>query len=104
MSKVKYWGVTVLIGLLLCIAYWWATIDDRSDPLNNPVVFIYSDNSMLSWFNLSIKNGKVKGNLYQHKVIEEIGEVPVIEKKTYPLTGKVTEKGYEFRVQRARTS
>ncbi|MFJ8248064.1 hypothetical protein [Peribacillus asahii] len=100
MKKLKYWGVAVVIGLLIGVAFWWATSEgkDRKDPLNQSDAFVYSDNGILSLFELTSQKGKVEGTLHQQKIIEEAGKVPFIEEKKSPLTGEITEKGYEFKV------
>ncbi|MDF2854351.1 MAG: hypothetical protein K0Q87_202 [Neobacillus sp.] len=92
--------MTVVIGLLIGVAFWWATsgVKDRKDPLNQSDAFVYSDNSILYWFDLTSQKGKVEGTLHQQKIIEEVGKVPLMEEKKFPLTGETTEKGYEFKV------
>ena len=100
MKRLKYWGVTAVIGLLIGVAFWWATseVKDRKDPLNKSDAFVYSDNGILYWFELTSRKGKVEGKLHQQKFIEEIGKEPFMEEKKFPLTGETTEKGYEFKV------
>ncbi|MEK3886885.1 hypothetical protein [Bacillus sp. FSL K6-3431] len=102
MKKLKYWGVAALalIGLLIGVAFWWAAseVKDRKDPLNQSDAFVFSDNSILYWFELTSRKGKVEGKLHQQKIIEESEKDPFIEEKKSPLTGETTEKGYEFEV------
>lgn len=100
MKKLKYWGVTVVIGVLIGVAFWWAIseVKDRKDPLNQSEAFVYSDNGILYWFELTSQKGKVKGTLHQQKIIEEVGKVPFMKEKRSSLTGETTEKGYEFKV------
>ncbi|USK87489.1 hypothetical protein [Peribacillus asahii] len=100
MKKLKYWGVAVVIGSLIGVAFWWATSEekDQKDPLNQSDAFVYSDNGILYWFELTSQKGKVKGTLHQQKIIEEVGKVPFMEEKKSSLTGETTEKGYEFKV------
>ncbi|CAM3938638.1 hypothetical protein [Mesobacillus zeae] len=100
MKKLKYWGAAAVIGLLIGVVSRWATTEmkDRKDSLNKPDAFMYKDNGILYWFELTSRRGKVEGQLHQQKIIEEIGEVPFIKEKKYPLNGDTTEKGYEFKV------
>ncbi|USK62544.1 hypothetical protein [Peribacillus asahii] len=100
MRKLNYWGIAVVIWLLIGVAFWWATseVKDRKDPLNQSDAFVYSDNGILYWFELTSQKGKVEGTLHQQKIIEEVGKVPLIEEKKFPLTGETTARGYEFKV------
>jgi hypothetical protein len=101
MNKSKAWGVAAAIGILIGITFWWTTsvMEDRKDPLNKSDAFVFCDNGRLYWFELSSRGGKVKGQLHQQKIIEEIGKPPVMKAKKYAVTGKTTEKGYEFKVK-----
>jgi hypothetical protein len=103
MKKLKYWGVPAVIVLLIASTIWWgiSKVDDRKDPLNKPDAFVYSDNGILSWFDLTSQKGKVEGTFFQQKIIEEIGKVPILEEKKFPLIGETTESGYEFRIKNA---
>lgn len=98
MKKIKYSVVSVAIGLLIGITFWWgiSTVEDLKDPLNQADAFVHSEKGILSWMELTSRNGKVEGNFYQQKVVEEIGKVPFLEEKKSTITGKTTEKGYEF--------
>lgn len=100
MKKYKYWGVAVVIGLLVSVASWWTTIEmiERKEPLNQFDAFVYSNNGMLYYFELTSRKGEVQGKLHELKLIEENGNLPFIEEKEYPLSGETTEKGYEFKV------
>lgn len=100
MKKLKYLGALAVIGLLISVSFWWATSEmkDRKEPLNKSDAFIYSNNGILYWFDLTSRKGKVESKLHQLKIIEVIGKAPFIEEKKYPLTGEITEKGYEFYV------
>jgi len=100
MRKLNYWGIAVVIWLLIGVAFWWSTseVKDRKDPLNQSDAFVYSDNGILYWFELTSQKGKVEGTLHQQKIIEEVGKVPLIEEKKFPLTGETTARGYEFKV------
>ncbi|HYK73319.1 MAG TPA: hypothetical protein VEV44_09395, partial [Pseudoneobacillus sp.] len=93
-------GVVVVIGLLFGFAFRWGTseLKDRNDPLNKSAAFVYSDNGTLHWFELTSRKGKVEGKFHQHKITGEIRKEMLIEREEYPLTGKKTEKGYEFKV------
>lgn len=95
----KYWGIAVAICLLIG-AFWWGSsvLKERKNPLNQSDAFVYSDNGILNWFEITSRSGKVEGTLHKQKIVEEIGQVPFMEKNSYPLTGKTTEKGYEFKV------
>jgi hypothetical protein len=88
----------VIIGLLIGVILWWGMprLDDRKDPLNKAEAFVYSDNGTLNWLELTNRRGKVEGNFYQQKLLEEIGKVPVLEEKKSSLTGKTTKNGYEW--------
>ncbi|RHW41434.1 hypothetical protein D1B31_06815 [Neobacillus notoginsengisoli] len=100
MRKLSVWWVAAVLGLLAGAAIWWASsyAKDHRDPLNKSDAFVHHDGEVLSWFELTSRNGKVKGKLHQQKVIEETGEPPFMEEKTYDVTGKVTDKGYVFNV------
>ncbi len=100
MKSFKLWGAIVIIASLIAIGLWWATTEmkDRRDPLNQADAFVYTDNGMLYWFELTSRKGRVEGNLHQEKLMDGYGESPYIKEKTFPLTGETTEKGYEFRV------
>ncbi|WP_066305724.1 hypothetical protein [Bacillus sp. FJAT-29814] len=102
MKKLKYWRVAAVIGLLIGIVYWWATslVKDLKDPLNKADVFVYSDNGILHWFELTSRSGKVKGKLHQLRLIEKVGKAPSMEEKIYPVTGETTKKGYTFVVNK----
>lgn len=101
MKKLKYLGVAAVIGLLIGVAISWATSEakNRKDPLNQSEAFMYSDNGILYLFELTSRNGKVKGNLQQLKIIEESGKEASIEEKKYSLTGETLESGYAFNVK-----
>ncbi|WP_156324656.1 hypothetical protein [Bacillus sp. FJAT-27245] len=88
------------IILLIGIAAWWAVsaAGDRKNPLNKAEAFSYREDGLLYWFEAKSRSGKVKGNLHQMKVIEEIGKPPFLEEKHYRLSGKETNMGYEFKV------
>jgi hypothetical protein len=43
----------------------------------------------------------VEGTFYQQIFTEEIGKVPILEEKKFPLIGETTESGYEFRIKNA---
>jgi hypothetical protein len=100
MKILKYWGLAAIIGLLISLVFWWAIIGvkDRMVPLNKSDAFVYSDNRTLYWFELSSRRGQVEGKLHQQKFIEEVGKTPFMIDEKYLLTGKTTEKGYEFKV------
>ncbi|MDQ6596263.1 hypothetical protein E2K98_23605 [Bacillus salipaludis] len=100
MKKLKYWGATAVIGLLIGTAFWWATskVKDLKDPLNKSDAFVYSDNGILHWFELTSRRGEVKGKLHQQRFIEKAGKAPIMEEKLFPLTGETTEKGYKFKL------
>ncbi|MCM3176671.1 hypothetical protein [Cytobacillus horneckiae] len=102
MKKLTYMGVAAVIGVLLGIAFLWAASEmkERKNPLNKFDAFVYSDKGTLNWFELTSRNGKVEGKFYRQKIMEVRGEIPFIEEKTYYLTGKSTEKGYEFKVNK----
>jgi hypothetical protein len=101
MKKLKYWGVPAVIVLLIGSAFWWgiSKVDDRKDPLNKSDAFVFKDNGILYWFDLTSRKGKVEGTFYQQKIIEEIGKVPILEEKKFPLIGETTETGYEFMIK-----
>lgn len=100
MKKLKYWGAALIVGLFLGFTFWWTDHKDKKDPHNRSDVFVYQEKGILHWLKLSIQDGKVKGTLHEQKMIEEIGKVPFIEQKNYPLDGEITEKGYEFNVKK----
>lgn len=92
MSKSKWLIIVVLIGA----AILWVAYAGQKDALNKSEAFLFSDTGTIYWFEITSKNGKVEGKLYQQELIEKIGDVPFIEEKEYSVTGKNTEKGYEF--------
>jgi hypothetical protein len=98
MKKLMYFGVLMAICLLSGAALCWGIInaEDRKDPLNKADTFVYSEKGILFWFELTSRKGKVEGEFHQQKVIEEIGKVPFLDEKETTITGKATEKGYEF--------
>lgn len=100
MKSYRLWGAMMLITLMIGSGLWWTKteIKDRRDPLNQADAFVYSNNGMLYWFELTSRKGKVEGSLHQQKLMEGYSETPFIEEKTFPLTGATTEKGYEFNV------
>jgi len=100
MGKLKYWGLSVLTVVLIGAGFWWGTsrASDQKDPLNNSDAFLYHEEGSLYWFELSKRNEKVEGTFYQQKLIEEIGQVPLIEEKKYSVSGRTTEKGYELHI------
>ncbi|WP_442600091.1 hypothetical protein [Neobacillus sp. D3-1R] len=102
MKKFTYRGMFPFIGILLIIGLWWgiSKFKDLIEPLNQSDAFVYSNNAKLYWFELTSHKGKVEGNLHEEKLIDEMGKAPFIEKKKYPLTGKVIEKGYVFQVKK----
>ncbi|MCJ8007122.1 hypothetical protein ACFFF5_06410 [Lederbergia wuyishanensis] len=89
MGKLKYLGVAVLIVLLMGAAVWLVTFMKSEE-------FVYKDNGMLHWIEMTSRNGKIKGTYHQKEIIDEIGEVPFIEEKKYSFTGKTTENGFEL--------
>jgi len=100
MGKLKYWGLSLLAVVLIGAGFWWGTskASDQKDPLNNSDAFLYHEEGSLYWFELSKRNEKVEGTFYQQKLIEEIGQVPLIEEKKYSVSGRTTEKGYELHI------
>jgi len=102
MGKLKYWGLSVLAVVLIGAGFWWGTskASDQKDPLNNSDAFLYDEEGSLYWFELSKRNEKVEGTFYQQKLIEEIGQVPLIEEKKYSVSGRTTEKGYELHINK----
>jgi hypothetical protein len=100
MKKRSYWGLSAVMGLIIIGVIWWITneVKDLKDPLNKSDAFVYSDNRTLYWFELASRKGKVDGRLHQQKYIEEDGKEQYMDDNIYPLTGNVTEKGYEFKV------
>jgi hypothetical protein len=98
LRSIKYWHVAVLVVVLISI--WWIStkVADSKDPLNKTDAYVYDNDSALYWFELKSRNGKVEGKLYQQEIIEEIGGVPFLDERTYPLTGKLTDNGYELTV------
>ena len=96
----KRWKLIALVGLLIGIACWWVIyeVKNQSDPLNKSDAFVYSEDGILYWFELTSRNGKVKGTFYQHVLIEDedVRDLPHIEEKQSPLTGEFTDTGYEW--------
>lgn len=97
MKKFKYWAVAAVIGLLMGAAFWWS-VKEKNNPLNQADAFVYSDNGILHWFELTSKSGKIKGKLHQQRFIGKPGEAQFVEEKIYPLSGDTTDKGYNFMV------
>ncbi|MFD2446916.1 hypothetical protein ACFSO7_23525 [Bacillus sp. CGMCC 1.16607] len=83
MKKIKYWSIAALIGLLIGVSFWWVSTEmkDRKDPLNKSDAFVYSNNAMLYWFELKSQKGKVKGILHEQKLMDGMGENPILKKK-----------------------
>jgi hypothetical protein len=104
MKKLTYWGVMAVIGLLIGVTLWWATLEltDSRDPLNQSDAYVYSNNGMLYWFELTSRNGKVEGTFHQQKLLEENEKPPSIDETKYHLIGEKTKKGYEFKVDKGR--
>lgn len=95
MRKLLYWSAGTIV---LLIILWWITLKiiTLNDPLNKADAFVYSDDDIVHWFELTTKHGgKIEGSQNQQKYIT-VGETPVIEGKEYPLTGEKTDKGYTF--------
>ena len=86
MKKLKSWGVAALIGLLIGVAFSWATseLKDRKDPLNKSSAFVYSDNGTLYWFDLTSRKGKVEGKLHQQKIKKKAGNYRYWRKRNTP--------------------
>ena len=99
--KFKYWVVAIIIGPLIGAAIWWgpSLVIDSNDPLNKPDVFVYTNNGMLQWFELKLRNGKIDGTLHQQRLIETEDKAPSIDEKIYPVTGEGTKKGYKLVVK-----
>jgi hypothetical protein len=98
MKKLTYWGLAAIIVVVIATAFWWGTSlgKDLKDPLNKPDAFVYTNNGTLHWFELTLKNGKIKGKRHQQKLIETAGKAPSIDGKINPVTGETTDKGYRF--------
>jgi hypothetical protein len=99
MKKLKWWGVSTFIGLLIGVVIWWLTGEDPRDELNKSAAFVYRDQGVLYWFEFNSRIGKVEGKLHKKVIIEEIGREPLLEEKDYPITGKKTDKGYELQIK-----
>lgn len=99
MDRLKWWRVATLIGVLIGVAILWVTFEDRKDPLNKSDAFVFQDEGELYWFEITSRIGKVEGKLYKKVIIEEIGREALFEEKYYSVTGKTTDKGYEFQVK-----
>lgn len=99
MKKLIYSMLTVII---IGAAVWWgiSIMNDRKEPINQSDAFVYAENSVLQWFDLSIRNETIKGTFNEKKIIEEIGKVPVLAEHTYKVTGTSTTNGYELQVQK----
>ncbi|ALC89128.1 hypothetical protein AM500_04475 [Bacillus sp. FJAT-18017] len=103
MNKSQFQGMAaVLIGLLIGYTAWWVTTEVKvsSEPLNQHDAYVYSNNAMIHWFELSSRKGKVEGYFHEGKLIEEDDEPPLVERQKYPLTGKKTKNGYELTVNK----
>ena len=98
MDRLKWWRVATLMGMLIGVAILWVTFEDRKDPLNKSDAFVFQDEGELYWFEITSRIGKVEGKLYKKVIIEEIGREPLFEEKDFPITGKTTDRGYEFQV------
>lgn len=98
MKRIKLIGVIAIVGAVIGIAFWWQTTKEN-DPLNESNAFVYRDTEVLSWFEVTSRNGKVKGKLFQHLINEEIGSL-LMEEKEYVVTGHNTDKGYELKVNK----
>lgn len=96
MNTFKYLGLAVLVGgLLISALLWWPSLHPKG-PLNTPYAFVYKGgNGDFYWFDLTSSSRKVKGTLHQLDVVEEDSS---IQETKYPLTGKKTEEGYEFKL------
>ncbi|MBS4196326.1 hypothetical protein [Lederbergia citri] len=92
MNKFTFWGVAVLIGLVIGAGIWFAIKVSKSEE------FVYSENGKLYWLELKSRTGNVKGIFHQQELIDEIGNVPFIEEKEFSITGETTEKGFKFSV------
>lgn len=93
MRKFKHWRIVAVMLLLVGLALWWfaSEIKERQVLLNQFDAFVYDDNDVLSWFELTSLNGKVKGEYHQQKIKE---------KETFSVTGKETEEGFELKVDK----
>ncbi|CEG25464.1 hypothetical protein [Bacillus sp. B-jedd] len=100
----KRWVIGLVIGVLVVAGTWWASIyaKDRKDPLNQSDAFVNNEGDTLTWFVLKSSNGKVTGELLQQKVVEEIGDPPVMEEKSSPVTGEVTGRGYRLTISKGK--
>ncbi len=96
MKKIKGWAVAILAILLAVTAVWWFSSQTGNDPFNESGLYVCAEDGLLYWFDLSARKGKVEGTFHKHQIIEEIGEVPFIEEKTYSLSGTAEENNYEF--------
>lgn len=82
--------------MLIGAAILWVAYEGQKDALNKTDAFVYSTDGTLYWFELNSRKDKVEGKFYQQQIVEEIGEVPFIDKNEFSLTGRKTDKGYEL--------
>lgn len=94
MNKIKKWVISLLASTLIILSLWWAISETKEE--KPAEFFVFHDQGELLWFELTILEDNIEGSLHHQKIIEEPGQVPVLEEKTYPIVGKVHEYGYEI--------
>lgn len=93
MGTKKRWQFAVLAVLLIGIVFWFVFNFTGSSK-----TYVFSDEDSLYWFELSSRGDKVDGEFFQWELIQEVGQVPFLEKKEASVTGEKTEEGYTIKV------
>ncbi|WP_026909359.1 hypothetical protein [Paucisalibacillus globulus] len=97
MKRVKYVVIGVL-AMVLIVSLGWLISDakEKSAMKSQPDIFLFQNQGELHWMELTIQKEKLKGKLHQQFIIEEPGQDPVLEEKTYSLKGEKSGNNYEL--------
>ncbi|WP_042143774.1 hypothetical protein [Paucisalibacillus sp. EB02] len=102
MKTIKNRAIGFLATMLIIVSLWWliSEANEKKAAMNQPEIFIFHDQGELHWFELTIQEENLEGRFHQQMIIDEPGQVPVLEEKIYQLKGEKHNNEYEITVNK----